>query len=102
MPKRYEKCVASFLVPFIDKWGESFCSSPGSTPKFILPFPLGIPEKNFTPHPHTMLLFGVLLSNLKSINVWADAQDKDEHIRRAKPKGTGSEGISPTPQLAGA
>lgn len=51
MPKRYEKCVASFLVPFIDKWRESFCSSPGSTPKFILPFPLGIPEKISHPTP---------------------------------------------------
>lgn len=47
-----------------------------------------------------MLLFGVLLSNLESINVWVDAQDEDEHLRRAKPKGTGSEGISPTPKLA--
>lgn len=47
-----------------------------------------------------MLLFGVLLSNLESINVWVDAQDEDEHLRRAKPKGAGSEGISPTPKLA--
>lgn len=49
-----------FILPVIDK---EWWSSPGTTPKFILPLPVGTAEINFTPAPLHAVVWGFAIKS---------------------------------------
>ena len=75
MHKRYQSVSLVFIIAIIDNRGRSFHSSSGTTPKFILPLPFSDSRGQSHPHLHLLMSLGVLLSDIKTINVWAQGSE---------------------------